>query len=223
MLAIVTPTFNEAATIEALLDGLRPLGAAVIVVDDGSPDGTANLARRAGATVIERPGKLGLASAYQRGLGEALAVGADPIVQMDADLSHDPADVPRLLEALAQGADLAVGSRYVAGGGTRNWGPHRRALSRFGALYARAWLGLPQRDPTAGFKAWRAPLLQRIGLSDLVTEGYAFQVETLARAARAGARIVEVPIVFKERPAGASKMSLSIALEAARVVPRLRR
>ena len=223
MLAVVTPTYREAATIERLLDGLRPLGARVIVVDDASPDGTAALARQRGATVIERPGKLGLASAYQRGLGEALRLGADPIVQMDADLSHDPADVPRLLAALDQGADLAVGSRYVPGGGTENWGPHRRALSRFGAWYARAWLGLPVRDPTAGFKAWRAALLRTIELEALVTEGYAFQVETLTRAVRVGGRVVEVPIVFRERPAGESKMSLAIALEAARVVPRLRR
>jgi dolichol-phosphate mannosyltransferase len=171
--------------------------------------------------VLERAGKLGLASAYAAGLRHALDLGCDPVVQMDADLSHDPADVPRLVAALRD-ADLVLGSRYVAGGGTVHWGAGRRALSRFGSWYARTCLGLPWRDLTGGFKAWRARTVALVDLGAVRSEGYAFQVETTWRAHRAGARIVEVPIVFTERRGGRSKMSRAIALEAALVVPRLR-
>ena len=221
-LTVVTPTYQEAATVASLVRALRERGAGVLVVDDDSPDGTARLAEEAGATVILRRGRRGFASAYVEGLSAALAAGADPVVQMDADLSHDPADLPRLVAALEAGADLALGSRYVPGGGTRNWGLHRRALSRFGSIYASRWLGLPIRDLTGGFKAWRADLLRKIELESLYGEGYVFQVECTARAAQLGARIVEVPIVFTERAGGTSKMSSRVALEAGWLVPRLR-
>lgn len=219
---VVTPTFQESATIGALVRALVEQGAAVLVVDDDSPDGTAQLAEQHGATVIRRVGRRGFASAYVEGLQAALALGGGPIVQMDADLSHDPADLPRLLAALSGGAQLALGSRYVPGGGTRNWELYRRVLSRFGSLYARAWLGLPYHDLTGGFKAWDPALLARIDLGSLRGEGYVFQVECTLRAARLGATITEVPILFTERAGGVSKMSTAVALEAGWVVPRLR-
>lgn len=221
MLTVVIPTWNEAANLGAVLDGLRSCGARVIVVDDGSPDGTAALARKLGAEVLSGSGKAGLGRAYLRGFAHALGSGADPIVQMDGDGSHAPTDVPRLLAAL-DGADLALGSRYVTGGGTRNWAWHRRLLSRFGTRYAATWLGLPYRDLTGGFKAWRADLLRSLDLETVASEGYAFQVEMTWRAARAGARVAEIPIVFTERAFGTSKMSAKIAWEAAFRVPSLR-
>lgn len=226
-LCVVTPTYNEADNVALLIAGLRQAvpEVVVVVVDDGSPDGTAAVARELGATVLERPGKQGLASAYVLGLGHALDQGFDPIVQMDADLSHDPADVPRLVAALGPhpAADVALGSRYVPGGGTRNWSPGRRLLSRFGCAYAQAWLGLPVQDLTGGFKAWSARALRAVDLPRIQTRGYAFQAETTARAAAAGMLVAEVPIVFTERRAGASKMSRQIAVEAAVAVPRLAR
>ncbi len=223
---VVTPTYNEADNIRALIDGLRDASpwVEILVVDDGSPDGTAIRAREAdaelgGVHLLAREGKQGLASAYVAGFGWGLDRGFDRIVQMDADLSHAPADVPRLL---ASGADLALGSRYVPGGGTVGWPLHRQLLSRFGSLYARAWLGLPQRDVTGGFKAWRTDLLARVLEEPVASDGYAFQVEMTLRAVRWGATVEELPIVFTERLAGESKMNRSIALEAARLVPRLR-
>ncbi|MCK6527580.1 polyprenol monophosphomannose synthase [Myxococcota bacterium] len=224
--AIVTPTYNERENVGELIARLAAAvpGATVVVVDDGSPDGTADavdeVAReRPGVHLLRRPGKAGLASAYVTGFHLALALGAERIVQIDADLSHDPADVPRLL---AEPADLVLGSRHVPGGGTRDWSLHRRILSRFGSAYARACLGLPQRDLTGGFKAWRAAPLRRVLSRPLLADGYAFQVETTQRAVRAGCSVVEVPIVFTERARGASKMRLPIALEAALLVPALR-
>lgn len=224
--AVVIPTYDEADNVGPLIQGLRSaLGAQarIIVVDDASPDGTAAVAADHGALVLERPGKQGLASAYVQGLGHALALGGDPVVQMDADLSHDPADLPRLLAALGPRprADLVLGSRYVTGGGTVNWSPGRRLLSRGGCAYAQAWLGLPLRDLTGGFKAWSARALRAVDLPTVQSRGYAFQVETTARALAAGMMVVEVPIVFTERRAGASKMSREIAVEAALTVPRI--
>lgn len=221
---VVTPTFNERANIERLIPRLRALGARVVVVDDGSPDGTGDavlaLAETLGGVeLIRRAGKLGLASAYRDGFARALDLGAEHIVQMDADLSHDPRDVPRLVEA---GADLALGSRYVPGGGTRGWPLRRQLLSRGGSMYARLCLGLRYRDLTGGFKAWRADLLRRVLGTPLEAVGYVFQVEMTLRASRLGARIVEVPIVFTERQDGHSKMSSAIAFEAARRIPALR-
>ncbi len=205
--------------IAAMVSALSLVNCAVLVVDDASPDGTAAAARAAGAEVLVRGGERGLGPAYRDGFAWALAGGFDPIVQMDADFSHDPNDVPRLIAA-AEHADLVLGSRYVPGGGTRNWGVGRRLLSRFGGVYARALLGLPYADLTGGFKCWRADLLSRVLQGGLVSDGYAFQVETTLAAHRLGARIVEVPIVFTERREGRSKMSMAITAEAMWRVPR---
>jgi dolichol-phosphate mannosyltransferase len=219
--AVVIPTFREAENVGRIVAAVRDElpGAAVLVVDDASDDGTADLAEAAGATVLRRAGTRGLGPAYRAGFARALEAGWDPIYQMDADFSHDPADLRRL----AGDADLVLGSRWVDGGGTVNWGLGRRALSRFGSAYARAWLGVPVRDLTGGFKRWRADTLRAVGPETLACDGYAFQVEATYRAWKGGARIVEVPIVFTERRAGASKMSGAIALEAAWRVPALRR
>jgi len=226
MVTVVLPTYNERDNIELCLRRIRAAcsDAEVLVVDDGSPDGTADAAAAldaeiGGVSVLRRAGKGGLASAYAAGFARALAAGAERVVQMDADLSHAPEALPRLL---APAADLVLGSRYVPGGGTENWSLDRRLLSRFGSLYARAWLGMPYRDLTGGFKAWRAPALRGALSRPLDSDGYAFQVEMTLRAWRAGASIVEVPIVFREREAGDSKMNRAIALEAARLVPLLR-
>jgi dolichol-phosphate mannosyltransferase len=221
MTGIVIPTYNEVDNIPALFEGLAPVGAQIIIVDDGSTDGTAEAAMAAGAKVIQRGRKLGLASAYVRGMTEAINLGLDPIVQMDADLSHQPSDVPRLLEGLGQ-ADLVLGSRWVDGGGIENWDAGRLWLSRFGSGYARTLLSLPFQDLTGGFKAWRAATLASIDLPSIRAEGYAFQVETTFRAHRQGATIRELPIVFADRLSGQSKMSWNIAIEAAFVVPMLR-
>ncbi len=226
---VVTPTYNEVENLERLVRGLRAAlpDIGVLVVDDGSPDGTGDLAEELGrelgeVEVLRRASKQGLASAYVAGFSRLLDAGAQRIVQMDADLSHDPADVPRLLAALDGGADLALGSRYVPGGGTRNWPLNRRLLSRFGSSYSRLWLGLPYRDLTGGFKGWTRGILAGALAEPVTSDGYAFQVEMTWRVVQAGGRITEVPIVFTEREGGVSKMSRDIALEAAWIVPGLR-
>lgn len=223
---VVTPTYNERENIDTLVGRLLSLDAQVslVVVDDASPDGTgarvAELARENPRVVLlSRSGKAGLASAYLQGFRRALAAGAERIVQMDADLSHNPDDVPRLLAA---DADLVLGSRYVAGGGVRNWPLYRQVLSRGGSAYARTLLGLAVRDLTGGFKAWRAEALRAVLDGPVASNGYVFQAETTLRAARLGLRILEVPIVFTEREGGVSKMSGAIAIEAAWKVPSLR-
>lgn len=226
---IVVPTFNEADTIEPLVEAvLASVGPAgrVLVVDDASPDGTGEVADRLAqrderVRVLHRAGKLGLGPAYVAGFGEALRGGAELVVQMDADLSHDPADVPRLIDA-ARDADLVVGSRYVAGGEVADWGPARKGISRWGSRYARAVLGLGVQDMTSGFKCWRREALEGIELASVRSQGYAFQVEMTYRADRAGFRIVEVPITFRDRRVGESKMSGGIVAEAAWRVPALR-
>jgi dolichol-phosphate mannosyltransferase len=202
------------------------LDARVLVIDDSSPDGTGELADRLTGefrflSVLHRPKKEGLGPAYLAGFVWALATDADRIVEMDCDFSHDPEDLPRLIAA-TENADLALGSRYVQGGGTRNWGLARRAVSRFGSLYARTLLGVEVRDLTGGFKCFRRSVLEGIGLERISTKGYAFQIETTYRALQAGSRVVEVPIVFSEREAGTSKMSRGIVLEAVAKVPALR-
>ena len=221
MIGIVIPTYNEAGNLPTLIEQLAPVGAQLLFVDDGSQDGTAEIAESASAFVIQRGEKLGLASAYVQGMGQALAMGLDPIVQMDADLSHRPSDVPRLLAAL-DGHGLVLGSRWIDGGGIENWETSRELLSKFGSGYARTLLGLPYTDLTGGFKAWRADTLRQVDLPSIRSGGYAFQVETTFRAHRAGTKITEVPIVFADRLAGTSKMSWDIALEAAWMVPSLR-
>jgi dolichol-phosphate mannosyltransferase len=172
--------------------------------------------------VLHRPGKGGLAGAYVAGFRCALAAGADYVLEMDADFSHDPADLPRLLDAARAGSDVVLGSRYVPGGGVEGWSLDRQLLSRAGGLYARAVLGSSIRDLTGGFKCFRGDSLRAIGLDALTADGYAFQVETTFRAERQGLRIEELPIVFRERQAGRSKMSLGIALEAIRRIPAMR-
>ncbi len=210
---------------------LAPLGAAaaehrVLVVDDSSPDGTGEIADRlaaelAAVEVLHRPRKEGLGRAYLAGFERALKGGADLVLEMDADFSHDPDDIPRLIAAAAE-ADLVLGSRYVAGGGVADWGLARRVLSRGGTVYARAVLGVPVRDLTGGFKCFRAEVLSSLDLTGVHANGYAFQIELTYRVLRAGFRVREVPIVFRERQAGASKMNARIALEAVWKVPALR-
>jgi dolichol-phosphate mannosyltransferase len=226
---VVLPTYNEAETIEAVVRAVRehlPTPRRILVVDDSSPDGTGEIADRLAGEledvrVLHRPRKEGLGPAYIAGFLEALEGDARLIVQMDADFSHDPAALPALLDA-AQRADLVLGSRYVPGGGVKDWGRGRRAISRGGSLYARALLGVPVHDLTGGFKVFRRPVLERIGLESVTARGYAFQIELTYRAVRAGFRVVEVPIVFRDRGVGASKMTGTIVAEAIWRVPAMR-
>jgi dolichol-phosphate mannosyltransferase len=201
-------------------------GLEVLVIDDTSPDGTGDIAERLAnelpwVHVLHRERKEGLGPAYLAGFRRALELGADFVFEMDCDFSHDPADVPRLVEA-AENADLALGSRYVEGGGTRNWGLVRRFISRGGSLYAQVLLQLGIRDLTGGFKCYRRTVLETIDLDAITSRGYAFQIETTYRTLRAGFRVVEVPIVFADREVGGSKMSRAIVLEAIWKVPILR-
>lgn len=228
---IVVPTYNErdnvAEMARGLLEHAGAPGLELLFVDDNSPDGTgAELDRLAAADprlhVLHRAGKLGLGTAYIEGFGWGLARGFDVLVQMDADGSHDPRYLPQLLGELDRGADLVVGSRYVAGGGTANWGLGRRLLSRGGSLYARTILGVAVRDMTAGFICWRRAALEAIDLGSITSNGYSFQIETKYRALRRGLCLVERPIVFVDRKVGQSKMSRAIVLEAVTKVWRLR-
>jgi dolichol-phosphate mannosyltransferase len=226
---LVIPTYNEAATLAELASAALaelPEPHRLLIVDDASPDGTGAIADRLAEAnpdveVLHRPRKEGIGPAYITGFKRALEAGADVVVQMDADFSHDPADLPRLLEAL-RGADLALGSRYVDGGGVTDWGALRRAISRAGGSYARLLLGVPVNDLTGGFKAFRREVLESIDLDSVDAIGYAFQVETTYRAIQAGFRVVEVPITFRDRRIGHSKMSGGIVLEAAWRVPAMR-
>ena len=218
---VVIPTYDERENIEVVLDRIRVAvpDAHVLVVDDGSPDGTADLAEAAGTRlgqieVLRRSAKGGLGSAYRAGFAHGLAQGHDAFVEMDADLSHNPDDLPRLLAALDAGADLVIGSRYVPGGSIPEWPLHRRLLSRWGNRYVGLVLGLRVRDATAGFRAYRGSLLEEIELQETRTNGYAFQVEMTYAARRAGADIVELPISFSDRERGTSKMSGRIVGEA---------
>jgi dolichol-phosphate mannosyltransferase len=231
---VIVPTYEEAASIERLLRSVAAVLAEaapgdhrILVVDDGSPDGTAAIAERVGGELgvvelLERSAKGGLGQAYLAGFAHALAAGAQLVCEMDADLSHDPQYLPALLAAAEQ-ADVVLGSRYVAGGGVTNWGLVRRLLSRGGCAYARVILGIPQHDLTGGFKVLRRRVLETIELDSVRSQGYVFQIEVTYRAVLAGFRVAEVPIVFRERDAGTSKMSSKIALEAMWRVPRLRR
>ena len=226
---LVLPTYNEAENVEAIVGAALenlPEGARVLVVDDGSPDGTGQRADRLARAkpaveVLHRATKLGLGPAYVAGFERALAEGAALVAQMDADFSHDPADLPRLLAA-ADDADLVIGSRYVGGGAVAEWGPARRLISRGGSAYARLMLGIGIRDLTAGFKVFRREVLEAIEPETIASLGYAFQVETTYRALNAGFRVVEVPIVFRDRRVGDSKMSGHIVVEAALRVPAMR-
>lgn len=217
---VVIPTYNECENIESITQVVLdlPVGAHVTIVDDSSPDGTGEIAAAMAAAeervhVIHRQGKLGLGSAYIAGFKYALREGAQHILEMDADFSHDPADIPRLIEA-AQEYDVVVGSRYVPGGGTCNWGLLRQLVSRGGSLYAKVILGIPIWDLTGGFNCWRRAVLESVDLDAVTSNGYAFQIEMKYRAFRGGFRLVEVPIVFSDRRVGESKMSGSIVREA---------
>jgi dolichol-phosphate mannosyltransferase len=228
---VCLPTYNERENLEPMI---RALGGAlntardrVLVVDDASPDGTGEIADRLAAelpwvSVLHRERKEGIGPAYVAGFRRALGEGAELVLEMDCDFSHDPADVPRLIAAAEAGADLVLGSRYAAGGGTRNWGLLRRVVSRGGCLYAQVLLWMRVRDLTGGFKCFRRTTLEAIDLGALSAHGYAFQIETTYRVRRAGLRIEEVPITFVERRAGASKMTGSIVAEAVWKVPLLR-
>jgi dolichol-phosphate mannosyltransferase len=231
-IAICLPTYNERDNVGPMVRALanviaeRNLDANVLVIDDASPDGTGELADRLARehewlSVLHRERKEGLGPAYVAGFRRALADGAELIIEMDCDFSHDPLDVPRLVEA-TRNADLVVGSRYVAGGGTRNWGPLRRAVSRGGSVYARVVLGVPVHDLTSGFKCFRRDVLEAIPLERIGTKGYAFQIETTYRAFQSRFRVVEIPITFTDRETGGSKMTRGIVLEAIVKVPSLR-
>ena len=227
---VILPTYNEADNLPgisaAILESLP--GAVLLVVDDGSPDGTGELADGLAAAdprihVKHRAAKQGLGRAYLDGFGEALRGGATTIVQMDADWSHDPAALPPLIAPIEQGkADLVIGSRYTKGGGVEDWGIMRRIISRGGSTFARIVLSLRPHDLTGGFKAWRATTLESVPFDGVRAGGYVFQIEMTYRASRLGARVVEVPITFRDRRAGQSKMSRRIVVEALIVVVTLR-
>jgi dolichol-phosphate mannosyltransferase len=226
---LILPTYDEASNVEQIVRAAHeqlPAGATILIVDDNSPDGTGAIADRlaedlTGVEVLHRLRKEGIGPAYVAGFRSALDAGAELVAQMDADFSHDPADLPRLIAA-ADDADLVLGSRYTHGGSVTDWGPLRRAISRGGSAYARVVLGVPVRDLTGGFKVFRRPVLEAIDLDTISSTGYAFQVETTYRAAEAGFRVVEVPITFTERRVGESKMTGGIVLEAALKVPGMR-
>jgi dolichol-phosphate mannosyltransferase len=231
---VVIPTFNEAVNVERIvraadaeLERIVPGDHRILVVDDNSPDGTGAIADTVAAElptvqVLHRAGKEGLGHAYRAGFAHALAAGAELLVEMDADFSHDPHYLPGLVEASSK-ADLVLGSRYVPGGGVRDWGVVRRLISRGGGLYARKILGVDVRDLTGGFKCIRREVLEAIDLDSVRADGYVFQIEVTYRAVIAGFTVNEVPIVFQDRKAGTSKMSPRIALEAMWLVPELRR
>jgi dolichol-phosphate mannosyltransferase len=228
---VVIPTYNEAENLEAIVKAVREkltVEHRFLIVDDSSPDGTGEIADRLAAEdgdleVLHRSEKEGLGPAYLAGFKRALEGGAERIVQMDADFSHDPADVPRLLETQERAdADLVVGSRYVSGGGVVDWGPVRRLISRGGGSYAQAVLWVRVRDLTGGFKCWRRDALASIDLDSVDSKGYAFQIEMTYRAIRNGFRVTEMPILFRDRRVGDSKMSGTIVAEAIWRVPILR-
>jgi dolichol-phosphate mannosyltransferase len=229
---LILPTYDEAENIEGLVRAalvqLESTGLehTILVVDDGSPDGTGRIADRLAeelepVRVLHRDRKQGLGRAYLAGFALALANGAELVLEMDSDFSHDPADLPRLIAA-AEAADLVLGSRYVPGGGVTSWGRLRRLLSRGGSAYARILLGVPVRDLTGGFKCFHRRVLESIDLENVHADGYGFQIELTYKAVRAGFRLAEVPILFRERSVGTSKMTTRIALEAVWKVPLLR-
>jgi dolichol-phosphate mannosyltransferase len=228
---VCVPTYNERENLEplvrALAEVLDTTRDRVLVIDDASPDGTGELADRLAEElpwvgVLHRTAKEGIGRAYLAGFAEALATGTELVLEMDCDFSHDPRDVPRLIATANDGADLVLGSRWVEGGGTENWGVVRRFISRGGSLYARIVLGVGIRDLTGGFKCYRRRVLETIDLDAIAARGYGFQIEGTYRALRAGFRVVEIPITFVDRRVGESKMSGAIVLEAMRQVPVLR-
>jgi dolichol-phosphate mannosyltransferase len=229
--AVCIPTYNELENLERMVTALAGVldteQDRVLVVDDGSPDGTGRVADRLAAEhpwvhVLHRERKEGIGRAYLAAFARLLAEQPEFVLEMDCDFSHDPRDVPRLIATCADGADLALGSRYVDGGGTRNWSLLRRAISRGGCVYAQALLGVGVRDLTGGFKCFRRAVLESIDLGAVTTNGYAFQIELTYRALRKGFRVQEIPITFVDREVGGSKMSQAIVVEAAWKVPALK-
>ena len=228
---ICLPTYNERDNLEPMV---RALGEqldtdrdCVLVIDDNSPDGTGSLADRLAGElpwveVLHRPQKEGIGPAYIAGFRHALAAGAELVVEIDCDFSHDPADVPRLIASCEAGTDLTLGSRWVDGGGTVNWGSARTLISRGGSLYARTLLGVGIRDLTGGFKCFRREVLEAVGLDAIAAKGYGFQIETTYRALRKGFSVAEIPITFVDRRVGESKMGGAIVVEAMLQVPLLR-
>ena len=224
---VCLPTYNERENLEPMLRALGDKQVRVLVIDDSSPDGTGELADRLAAElgyvdVLHREHKEGLGPAYLAGFRRALAGDAELVLEMDCDFSHDPEYLPHLIAAVEAGADLALGSRYVPGGGVRNWGLLRRLISAGGSFYARLILGVKVQDLTGGFKCYRRAVLEAIDLDAVDSKGYAFQIETTYRALRAGFKVVEVPITFADREVGGSKMSKAIVAEAIWKVPGLR-
>lgn len=222
---VIVPTYNEAENVTAIAAAVRAHGHRLLIVDDGSPDGTGELADALavadqGVAVLHRDTKAGLGEAYAAGFARALELDGTVLCEMDADFSHDPADLPRLIAAIDEGADLVIGSRYVPGGGIDDWPWYRKAISNGGNRYATFMLGMNVKDATAGYRAFRADAVRRLHPETCDASGYAFQVEMAWRASEAGLNIVEVPIRFRDREAGTSKMSMSIALEAMGLVTR---
>jgi dolichol-phosphate mannosyltransferase len=220
---VVIPTYNERENLSHIVAAVTHHGYRLLVVDDSSPDGTGDMADRLAASeprmsVLHRRSKEGLGPAYAAGFDRALSEGAEIVIEMDADFSHDPADLPRLVRAVDEGADLAIGSRYVPGGSTPDWPLARRLISKGGNLYARFMLGIPIRDATAGFRAFRADALRTLPYAGARSSGYAFQIEMALRASEAGMDVVEVPISFRDRTRGTSKMGSGIVIEAMRLV-----
>ena len=227
---VCLPTYNERENLPRMIEALRGVlrdGDRVLVIDDNSPDGTGEVADRLAEThafldVLHREEKEGLGRAYIAGFRRVLESDAELVLEMDCDFSHDPADLPRLIEAAEAGADLVLGSRYVPGGGTRSWGLVRRLISRGGSLYTAFFLHMGVKDPTGGFKCFRRRVLERLDLDGITPRGYAFQIETTWRVKQLGFRVVEIPITFVDREAGQSKMSRAVVLEAIWRVPLLR-
>jgi dolichol-phosphate mannosyltransferase len=220
---VVVPTYNESENLPHLAAAILLHGYRLVIVDDSSPDGTGQIADEIAAStpgmeVIHRPRKQGLGPAYGDGFDRALQRGAEVIVQMDCDFSHNPADIPRLVEAVDAGADAGFGTRYMPGGGTPDWPMPRRLLSRGGNLYSRVMLGLKVHDATGGFRAWRERSLAALPYREVEASGYGFQVEMAMRAEALGFKVVEVPIIFRDRARGSSKMGSEIVLEAMRLV-----
>jgi dolichol-phosphate mannosyltransferase len=222
---VIVPTYNEIENLEAIAAAVRAHEYRLLVVDAGSPDGTGDMADRLAATddgvsVLHRSEKAGLGKAYAAGFAHAADLDGKVLCEMDADFSHDPADLPRLVAAIDDGADLAIGSRYVPGGGADDWPWHRRMISQGGNRYASLMLGIDVKDATAGFRAFRVEAIRRLKPETCDASGYAFQVEMAWRATEAGLQITEVPIRFRDREAGTSKMSGAIAIEAMSLVTR---
>jgi dolichol-phosphate mannosyltransferase len=220
---VIVPTYNESENVRQIAVAVRDRGYDLLIVDDGSPDGTGAIADELAATdehihVLHRAKKEGLGPAYAAGFARALELGSEIICEMDADFSHDPSDLPRLVAAIENGADLAVGSRYVDGGGVEGWPWHRQFISKGGNWYARLMLGVSTKDATAGFRAFRDTTVRKLDPSSCQASGYGFQIEMAWRAEAAGLDVVEVPITFRDRTRGSSKMDRSIAIEAMTLV-----